>query len=186
MKRTTLPRFPRTPPPPAPEALTAIGIGLRPAEARDLAALARLFVLLRMPELLLAPWSAEEKQAFANDQFRLQHTHFVQYFAKGDFWVITANGVDPVGRLYLDRRGSEWRLIELLLAPELRGRGIGSALIDWIKARAAASGAEGVALHVAVNNPRARALYHRLGFEDVAGGDGLNLPMRWRSAGPLC
>ncbi len=155
-------------------------IVLRPATRDDLPLAARLYAAFRSPELLLAPWSAEDKQAFLDDQFRLQHSHFVRQFHRADFWIVCDADMAPVGRFYLDRSIREWRLVDILLAPAARGRGIGSALIRWAQALAANAGADGIALHVAINNPRAQALYMRLGFVAHESADGLHIPMRWR------
>jgi ribosomal protein S18 acetylase RimI-like enzyme len=48
--------------------------------------------------------------------------------------------------------------------PETRGHGIGRALIEHLLERGRTSGVEIAALDVAVTNPRAQALYERLGF----------------------
>jgi ribosomal protein S18 acetylase RimI-like enzyme len=170
---------------PAPEqdALRAAGIALRPAEMRDLAELARLHALLRLPELLLAPWPPEQKLAFLNDQFRLQHDHYVKHAARADFWAIVdaQGGADgPVlGKLYLDRSRPMWRIIDILLTAELRGKGTGSALIGWAQRSAVEAGAQGIELAVMTNNQGAQALYRRLGFHDLPPTDPLQLPMRW-------
>lgn len=52
----------------------------------------------------------------------------------------------------------------LAVAPGWRGRGIGTALIHALKDEARHNGQQAVRLDVASNNPRARALYARLGF----------------------
>jgi ribosomal protein S18 acetylase RimI-like enzyme len=85
----------------------------------------------------------------------------------------------PVGRLYLDRSTSEWRIVDILLATAWRGLGLGTQLIAWVQQSAALAGARSVALTVAVDNRRAHALYARLGFDDADAGDGLHQPMRW-------
>lgn len=80
--------------------------------------------------------------------------------------------------------GASWRLPVLLLlerdseagtlimdgiavAPDARGRGVGTRLLDAVKDRARQSGLKRVRLEVVDTNPRARALYERQGF--VAG-----------------
>jgi len=50
---------------------------------------------------------------------------------------------------------------------DARGRGVGSALLEHELRKAGAAGYEKMTLDVAVNNPRAEALYARLGFELV-------------------
>ena len=52
----------------------------------------------------------------------------------------------------------------IFVSEEARGRGIGSALLEAIKAKALACGCSMVRLDVIDTNPRARALYERRGF----------------------
>lgn len=52
----------------------------------------------------------------------------------------------------------------LAVAPDWRGRGIGADLVAALLAMAQDAGYAGLQLEVAGNNPRARALYQRLGF----------------------
>lgn len=180
MERVALPPFPRTrKDSPDSARLAEHAITLRPATQGDLPLLVRLYAGFRTAELLLAPWSAEQKQAFCDDQFRLQHSHFVRHFRHADFWIVCDADSTPIGRFYLDRSAREWRLIDILLTPGARGRGIGSALIHWAQTAAANTGASGIALHVAINNPSAHALYTRMGFIEGASQDGLHIPMLW-------
>ena len=181
MVTLTLPPFPHARSVPAAAArLAAHAITLRPATNDDLPLLARLYAGFRNAEMLLMPWSASEKQAFFDDQFRLQHSHLVRHFRRADFWIVCDAGAEPLGRFYLDRSAREWRLVDILLAPGARGRGIGSTLIQWAQTEAADTRASGIALHVAINNPRAHALYTRMGFVEGISRDGLHIPMQWR------
>lgn len=61
----------------------------------------------------------------------------------------------PKDRLYVAHLG---------VRPELRSRGIGEALVRHLLAASRAPGVTAAALDVAVTNPRAQALYERLGF----------------------
>jgi len=56
-------------------------------------------------------------------------------------------------------------LAHLAVVPELRGRGVGGALIDQLVGMARAAGRARVVLDVAASNPRAEALYRRAGFK---------------------
>ena len=56
------------------------------------------------------------------------------------------------------------------LLPEVQGRGIGTAIIEALKAEAAETGAT-VELGVEKDNPNARRLYHRLGFVEIGETD---------------
>lgn len=75
----------------------------------------------------------------------------------------------PVGLFKAARDGLEWQLIQLQLAPEVQGRGIGEALIRRLVDEARSAGAA-LTLHVLHANP-ARRLYERLGFRIVAHGE---------------
>ncbi|MCP9986080.1 MULTISPECIES: GNAT family N-acetyltransferase [Streptomyces] len=55
----------------------------------------------------------------------------------------------------------------IAVAPDMRGRGIGSLLVEEVAAVAAEHGCREVRLDVIDTNPRARALYERCGFTAV-------------------
>lgn len=181
-----LPGFPETAAaaPPLSDSLSRSGISLRTARAEDLPFLRTLYAGFRALELAFAPWPAEQKQAFLYDQFRLQHLHFTRFFPAADFWLVEQRHPPttprPVGRLYLDRSAPMWRVVDIGFLPETRGKGLGSAMLEWIRAAAVTAGAEGVALQVAANNPLARALYLRVGFVDDGPHEGFHQPMVWR------
>jgi ribosomal-protein-alanine N-acetyltransferase len=59
----------------------------------------------------------------------------------------------------------EAELLTIAVAPEARRRGIGAALLAGFEAGAAARGAVRAFLEVASDNPGARALYDRAGWE---------------------
>ena len=83
--------------------------------------------------------------------------------------VVTAYGVD-VGRLRVVRTPELVQLAGLQPLPAHQGRGIGARVIQDLMAEAASSGRE-FGLSVEKDNPRARALYERLGLV-VVGEDG--------------
>ncbi|WP_232823651.1 GNAT family N-acetyltransferase [Dyella sp. C9] len=58
-------------------------------------------------------------------------------------------------------------LAHLAVSPELRGQGVGRALIDQLVGLARGVGGRRVTLDVAASNPRAEALYRRCGFAVV-------------------
>ena len=55
----------------------------------------------------------------------------------------------------------------ICVAPSVRDQGIGTALIEGLCVEARARGYRAARLDVALNNPRAKALYERLGFEPL-------------------
>jgi hypothetical protein len=55
------------------------GMTFRRIADADLPFLARLYASTRTEELAAVPWSAEQKAAFLDMQFRAQHAHYQQY-----------------------------------------------------------------------------------------------------------
>jgi prephenate dehydrogenase len=80
-----------------------------------------------------------------------------------------------VGLLKLDRSGPDYVVMQIQLAPELQGQGLGRALLEEYIEQARAAGKD-VTLHVLKANP-ARGLYERLGFV-VEGEDAHEFHMR--------
>ena len=85
-------------------------------------------------------------------------------------------GRPPAGRLYVDRRPDDIRIIDIALLPEFRGRGHRRRAARAAAGEAAASGRK-LSIHVEIHN-RAAALYARLGFE-VVDEHGLYRRMEW-------
>jgi ribosomal protein S18 acetylase RimI-like enzyme len=65
--------------------------------------------------------------------------------------------------------GPEAHLQELYVAPALRGRGIGRALLEATIAAARAAGASGIDLNTGETDTAARALYESMGFTNREG-----------------
>jgi ribosomal protein S18 acetylase RimI-like enzyme len=138
---------------------------LRPARPEDEAFLLAVYASTREEELAVVPWDAATKDAFLHMQFAAQNGYYRQQFPDATFDVVTVDGV-PAGRLYVDWRDTEIRIIDIALLPEHRGRGIGTALLTSILDEAERTG-KTVSIHVERENP-ARRLYERLGFVEVA------------------
>lgn len=86
------------------------------------------------------------------------------YCGVGRCWAVLARArhLAPV----LSRPGPyELCLRNGAVAPEKRGKGIGSALFSYAFSEAKARGLRRIMLDVTENNPRARALYERMGFK---------------------
>jgi len=114
--------------------------------------------------MALVDWSPGEVEAFLRMQFRAQDTYYREQFPDASYDLVVADGV-PMGRLYLDRRADEVRILDIALLPEHRGKGIGSRLMTTILNEAKESGLP-VRIHVERSNPAMR-LYRRLGFSKV-------------------
>jgi ribosomal protein S18 acetylase RimI-like enzyme len=75
--------------------------------------------------------------------------------------VILVDG-KPAGRLYVHRRPSEIRIVDIALLPKHRGNGVGTRLLEDLLAEGDGAG-KSVTIHVERMNPALR-LYERLGF----------------------
>lgn len=91
-----------------------------------------------------------------------QRDHFDGRFDPSHVSIVSVDGRD-VGALWLDTRPGELYVAELQIAPEMQGRGLGSAVLNGVVATAVTRGAC-VTLQVLDLNVRARRLYERLGF----------------------
>lgn len=166
-----------------PASLRSRGVCLRRAAHADLPWLCRLYASTRAEELAAVPWPENMRQAFLQDQFALQHRHYLAHHACSDFLVIEGKH-GPVGRFYLQRTAPDHLLVDITLLPEHRGCGIGRALIAAAQDDARQHG-RGMQLHVLRHNAAARRLYERLGFTVTGGEDeGLHHHMRWSVATP--
>ena len=153
-------------------------IEYRPILPADEPFLERLYASTRADEMAVVPWGEAEKAKFLSQQFHAQHTFYQQQFGDAEFLVIERRG-ESIGRLYLDRRVDEHRLIDIALLPSERGKGLGGALMRDVLAEAEAAG-KAVRIHVERNNPAMR-LYDRLGFRNIE-DQGPYYLMEWRPA----
>lgn len=162
-----------------PALLAERGFSLRAACDDDLPWLRNLYASTRVEEMAPVPWPDTAKRSFLDQQFGLQHKHYMQHFGDADFLAIEHTQRGPVGRYYLQRAAPDHLIVDISLFPGMRGSGVGSALIRQSQADAAALG-RGVHLHVLHTNAGAHQLYARLGFV-ADGGEGTHRFMRWVS-----
>lgn len=150
-------------------------IKFRNEAEKDKPFLQELYRTTRWEELVPVPWSDDEKKDFLRWQFEAQYTHYQKYFPEAHFKIVLDKN-KPIGRLYLDYRDDEIRIVDIALLPEHRNRGIGSKLIKDVMAEAGRLGLM-VRIHVEHNNP-AMTLYERLGFQKVD-EEGVYWLMEW-------
>ena len=139
-------------------------ISFRPIRPDDQALLSRIYASTREDELAVVDWTEEQKTAFLQMQFAAQHKFYMENFASAEFLIIEQKA-NALGRLYVDRRDDEIRLIDIALLPEYRNRGIGGRLLRDLLAEGERAG-KPVRIHVERENPAMR-LYRRLGFEAI-------------------
>lgn len=159
-------------PPPAfqlPAALLSQGYTLRPETEDDTPFLFRLYASTREQELAQAiGWSAEQKLAFITQQFQAQRQHYRNFIPNCSYQVIEHDAV-PVGRLYLEERVTQVHITDIVLLPEMRGNGAGTAMLKALIGFAHARG-KGLGIFVEKFNPALR-LYRRLGFVEIGDSD---------------
>jgi ribosomal protein S18 acetylase RimI-like enzyme len=134
---------------------------LRPVQEQDETLLLELYSSTRVDELALVHWDAAQKQAFLQMQFSAQQKHYQAYLPHATHEIIEAEG-QSVGRLYVDRRAAEIRILDITLLPRARGRGVGTQiLMDLLKE--ADHGTKSCSIYVESFN-RSLGLFQRLGF----------------------
>lgn len=139
----------------------AADIGLRALRDDDAAFLRSVYASTRMDELAPLGWSDVQIDAFIDMQNEAQRRDYWRHYDTSRFQIITCQGKDA-GRLYVERRTDELRIVDIALLPEWRGRGIGAHLIGRLFDEADQAGLA-VRIHVEHGNP-AQRLYQRLGF----------------------
>lgn len=140
-------------------------VTLRSVVSEDDSLLYRIYASTRSDELASIGWHTEQKEAFLRMQFNAQHQFYHQQFADAAFDIILRDGA-PAGRLYVNRRSDEIRIIDISLLPEHRNSGVGSSLLIDLITEAQAAG-KPLRIHVEQFNPALR-LYQRLGFVQIA------------------
>ena len=107
----------------------------------------------------------------------------------GDALVALLAGEPPVALALLTFRPTVWdpgpvaMLEELYVRPALRGRGIGSTLLDAVVATAGAHGTMTLEVTTEEGSTGARRFYERHGFANAEPGDDDRLLYYWRRLG---
>lgn len=151
---------------------------LRPVRDEDEALLLAIYASSRAEEMALVPWDAAMKDAFLRSQFSAQQTHYRSYFPQAIHDMILVDG-EPVGRIYVDRRADEIRILDVTMLTESRGRGIGTRIIQELM-KEADDQDQSLSIYVESFN-RSLGLFQRLGFVK-AEETGASWLMVWRAA----
>jgi len=129
--------------------------------------------LLGAASLALAPMEAadiDEVHALECSVFPHPWTrgNFVDCLASGyDAWVARDAGGALAGYFLLMLALDEAHLLDVAVAAERHGQGLGRYLLDTLCARARALGAGSVLLEVRPSNARALHVYMRYGFKEI-------------------
>ena len=144
--------------------LAAAAITFRPIteSKEDLEFLYKVYASSRAEEMAVTGWNEQQIEEFLRMQFDFQHKQYMQNYQTASFDIILYHQ-QPVGRLYLDRRQDDIRIVDIALLTEFRRQKIGSKIMEALLTEADEKNVT-LSLHVEHNNP-ALGLYHRLGFE---------------------
>lgn len=129
---------------------------LRPATADDYDFLYHLIELC-LKEYVEATWGWDDT---------FQQNHFAEHFNITGCQIVQVDGRDA-GQLTVVEGDGDLYISGIYLLPEYQNKGLGSALIREVMARAKESGRP-VTLQVLKANKPARRLYERLGFQVAA------------------
>ena len=149
---------------------------LRPEREEDRDFRYRLFCDSRQPEFALLPPPAY--QQVMTHQFHAQTMSYRNDFPRARFDIIELDG-KPIGRIVVDRPGTMLNVVDQAIVPQLRSRGIGTAIMRALMAEAQAAGLP-VRLMVASGNDPSLRLYLRLGFVPIQTVP-LYMELEWRA-----
>jgi len=147
---------------PVPRNLIAQRLSLRPFTDEDMPFLLAAYAASRKDEKDLFGWQDAQWEDFISMQFEFQHTQYMRSYCNPSFDIIICDN-KPAGRLYVDRAGTEIRVIDIIIMPEFRRQGIAAHLFAGLISEADVAGIP-LSLHVEHNNP-IMPYYKRLGFE---------------------
>lgn len=140
-------------------------LSVRPALPTDEQFLYQLVYQTMFEQLYASAWDPRIRDHLLNLQIRAKHGSYAAQFPQADHAIIVLDD-EPAGRMIIDRVGVFYHLVDISILPRHRGAGIGTRLILALCAEAELM-QKNVRLTVSVANPRALALYKRLGFRVI-------------------
>ena len=135
---------------------------LRPVSASDDGFLLTLYESTRAGEMTQVPWSEEQKRAFLKGQFEAQRSDYTTRFPGAEHSIIVADD-ERIGRIRVDRRDEEIRLLDIAILPRFQNAGIGAALLEQLQQQAAEARLP-LRHSVSATNRDALRFYQRLDF----------------------
>lgn len=134
------------------------GFYLRLADSNDEEFLQQLFCSAR-PELAQLPLPPAQLTQLMRQQYESQQHSYRKQYPQLEHWIITTSS-GCVGKIMFERSPSAVHIIDFIVAPEWRGRGLGRAILTRLKEHADSS----MSLQVDRQNINAKRFYHQLGF----------------------
>lgn len=138
-----------------------LGLTLRLAEPDDGDFLYGLFCSAR-PEFALLPLPKAQLEQLMRQQYEWQQKGYASQYADVESWIIE-NPSGMVGKIMLHTSAGLLHIIDFIIAPDSRGLGIGSAILEALKQYVARNSGV-LRLSVDRQNTHAKRLYLRQGF----------------------
>lgn len=140
-------------------------LALRPEREDDQAFRYSLFCVSRPPEWDMVQLDPQFREQLMRHQFEAQTTSYRAQFPKARFDIIELAG-QSIGRIVVDRPGSMLHIVDQAIVPQLRNKGLGTAIMRSLMDEAGARGLP-IRLMVGSSNDPSLRLYLRLGFTPI-------------------
>jgi ribosomal protein S18 acetylase RimI-like enzyme len=137
-------------------------VDLQPVGTADDGFLLALYQSTRATEMVSVPWSDEQKRAFLKGQFEAQRLDYTTRFPSAEHSIIVSDD-EPIGRIWIDRRDEEIRLLDIAILPRWQNAGIGATLLERLQQQAKEAGLP-LRHSVYATNHEALRFYRRLDF----------------------
>lgn len=154
-------------------------VSLRPETSADDDFLRSVITATVAQELGADAWPEPMRTHLAGMQYTMRRQGVRARHPEGESRIIAADGVS-IGWLFTAELPDVVWLVEIMVAPEARGKGVGAEAVRQVLE---AAGEKTVRLKVNVTNGRAVRLYERLGFRR-SGGDEVQHLMEHPAARP--
>jgi GNAT superfamily N-acetyltransferase len=152
-------------------------VTLRPVQPDDEGFIFTLYAASRSDEMAAWGWPEAQQEAFLRLQFNGRQQHYKTQFPQAEHQIIMLDEL-PIGGMVVAKLDNAFRLADIVLLPEYRGKGYAAALIQALLDEAKQAN-KPVQLFVGRFNPAIR-LYERLGFS-IVGDIGSHLSMEWKA-----
>lgn len=153
-----------------------IGLSAKAANANDTPFMAQLFYSTK-PFFYELGLPSEVVETMLEQQYRLQQASYREQYPSANTYILFYHQ-QAVGKIMLDISEYRIHLIDFIIIPSMRGRGLGSAVLAFIK-QEAMKRCLPVGLSVERENTRAKKLYLQQGFK-LESYSGVYESMLWR------
>jgi ribosomal protein S18 acetylase RimI-like enzyme len=161
---------------------SALGmLHLRPERDEDAPFRFKLFCESRPAEFALLQLDPAVFEQLMRFQFHAQTVTYRANFPDARFDIIERDRA-PIGHIVVNRPGTMLHIVDQAIVPELRNRGLGTAIMKALMDEATRNGLP-VRLKVASTNDPSMRLYRRLGFVPIR-TEPLSIEMEWRAPAP--